>query len=455
MAAYLRLEELEPAEPDWAKRVADCGRRLGRRELELAALQRAAEGYARVGFTVKAIALCKVILGLEPTHQTTQRRLAELRGVQRLGLDRLGSSATFGAAAPIGAPEVELPLPPPSSRASLPPGAPLEVVTVASLAPSLRTSEFPPQSALACELELGEIEWVDETQAAPGFASADPVALAAAARAYTPLFSEVSPESFAYLVEHLRLLEVEPGEVVFRQGDAPDALYVVAEGQVEVVAEGAPRERVNLLGEGDFFGEIGLLSDVVRQRTVAATAPSRLLVLDRRLVGSLLGRDPGFLRVLLRFLRERLVSTLIRQSELFAPFSAAEQQAIMGRFRFLELEPGTTLIEEGRRAEGLFVLLSGRAEVHVAEPPRVLATLGMGDVFGEMSLLSGLAPVAGVRTTQKAFALLLPAPDFTELVMTHPHVLLLISELAEQRVRQNQLEGPDVAAPIERHIAIV
>jgi CRP-like cAMP-binding protein len=63
-------------------------------------------------------------------------------------------------------------------------------------------------------------------------------------------------------------------------------------------------------------------------------------VLDRRLVAELIDRDPAFLRVLLRFLRERLVSMLFRSSELFAPFGPRERQEIVDRFRFLELDPG-------------------------------------------------------------------------------------------------------------------
>ena len=498
LAAYVTLERLEPEEPDWAKRAADCCRRLGQRDAELAALERSAAGYVRGGFTVKAIAVCKRILALDPSHRTTQQRLAELHAGQALGLERLavraGAAAVVavadatapvraGASAP-GAAPVVAPAPPgagdadalrpaPGSRStepvagapvpggdlrplparrSIPPGVALEAVTIASLAPSRPSRSLPPQRRPGYEVDLGE--GAVPREAAPS-AVPEPADVAVAARPYTPLFSEVGAESFAYLVDQVALLEVEEGGEVFHEGDAPDALYVVAEGQLEVVAEGPPRGRVGLLGDGDFFGEIGLLSDVPRQRTVRALEPSRLLVLDRRLVADLVDGDPAFLRVLLRFLRERLVAMLFRSSELFAPFGPHERQEIVARFRFLELEPGATLIEEGRRTEGLFVLLSGAAEVVAGDPPRQLATLSAGDVFGEMSLLSGLVAVAGVRTTQKAFALLMPARDFTETVMTHPHVLAFTSELAERRARENEAAAGGAAPFAERRLELV
>ncbi|MBN2195498.1 MAG: cyclic nucleotide-binding domain-containing protein [Polyangiaceae bacterium] len=485
LQAYLALEQLEPGEPDWPKRAADCCRRLNRPGKELAALERAAAGYARGGFTVKAIAICKMILGLDPQHQATQKKLAELHEAQSIGLDRLAGRPRYLSSPPIHlppplvdappAPLSSTPLASPSLAArpaeegllppisvaspSIPPGAPLEAVVVASLAPSRPTRDLPPQSQTAYEIDLDDVEYLDAPDSVPPTAkspsaAAPPAEVAAAALPYTPLFSEVSPESFEYLVDQVRLLEIGPGDAVFHEGDRPDELFVIAEGAVEVVAEGPPRERVNLLREGEFFGEIGLLSDVPRQRTVAALEETRLLVLDRRLVSELVDRDPAFLRVILRFLRERLVAMLIRGSELFAPFGPDEQRELVSRFRFLELEAGTTLIEQGKRAEGLYVLLSGGAEVAADGSLEVLASLRPGDVFGEMSLLSGAPAIAGVRTTQKSFALLMPARAFTETVMANPYVLMYTSELADRRAAANQAQR-DGSEIVERRLDLV
>jgi CRP-like cAMP-binding protein len=106
-------------------------------------------------------------------------------------------------------------------------------------------------------------------------------------------------------------------------------------------------------------------------------------------------------------------------------------------FQFLELEAGAVLIEEGKRADGLFVLLSGEAEV-IRKAGERLAVLQAGDVFGEMSLLTQQPAVATVRTTKKAFALEMPADRFTQTVMVHPQVLMYVSELADERRRQNE-----------------
>jgi CRP-like cAMP-binding protein len=61
-----------------------------------------------------------------------------------------------------------------------------------------------------------------------------------------------------------------------------------------------------------------------------------------------------------------------------------------------------------------------------------VATLGPGDLIGEAALLSGKAFQSDVRARGKSLALCLPAGDFREMIMTHPHVLEYIGEVAEQ-----------------------
>jgi CRP-like cAMP-binding protein len=67
---------------------------------------------------------------------------------------------------------------------------------------------------------------------------------------------------------------VEPGEAVYRQGDPPDAFYVVGSGEVEIVVEGeAGSEVIATYGRmGDSFGESALTEPSVRFATVKATS---------------------------------------------------------------------------------------------------------------------------------------------------------------------------------------
>jgi MFS family permease len=81
------------------------------------------------------------------------------------------------------------------------------------------------------------------------------------------------------LAQALVRLEVAPGDVVIREGEAGDRFYVIESGSVEVTKEG---RHVASLGPGDFVGEIALLRDVPRVATVTATTAVVLQALDRR-----------------------------------------------------------------------------------------------------------------------------------------------------------------------------
>jgi len=246
----------------------------------------------------------------------------------------------------------------------------------------------------------------------------------------TPFFSVLTQDLFRMAVERVRLIQLAAGGTLFSKGDPGDALYVVAWGEVAVLV---PQE-VARLSEGDFFGEIALLADRPRTATVRATVDSQVLAIDRPLLSDLVAASPELLKVLLRFLRERLVATLAETSPIFAPFTQLERIGLAVRFQFLEIDEGLRMVEEGAKSPGLFLLLAGEAEI-VAGGRRI-SGISAGDVFGEISLIAGQAAAADVVARGKCFVLFLPRSDFNEVIMTHPQVLEHLSEVAEARRRE-------------------
>ncbi len=148
----------------------------------------------------------------------------------------------------------------------------------------------------------------------------------------------------------------------------------------------------------------------------------------------LVAASPELLKVLLRFLRERLMATLAQTSPIFAPFTALERIGLAARFQFLEIDEGLRMVEQGVKSPGVFVLLSGAADVVASG--RTIGRLVEGDVFGELSIITGQSATADVAARGKCFVLFLPRVEFTELIMTHPQVLEHVSAVAEARRRE-------------------
>ncbi len=274
------------------------------------------------------------------------------------------------------------------------------------------------------ELELGDIEEIPLPEPrALGIAAAEALAL-------TPLFAGLSQDALESLVAELQLVQLEPNEILFHEGDPGDALYVIVEGEVAVQAEGPPRVEMARLGPGAFIGEVALMTDQPRSATVMSLGDAELLRIDRATLKRVLATHGEVLAAVLRFVRDRLVDRWTRTSPLFRPFDPGERAALAARFKFLEVEAGRVLLTAGVRPDGLYIVLAGHFAVRRGGVQ--VATLGPGDLIGETALLSGGLFKSDVVARGKSLALCLPASDFREMIMTHPHVLEYIGEQAEQ-----------------------
>jgi sigma-B regulation protein RsbU (phosphoserine phosphatase) len=124
-----------------------------------------------------------------------------------------------------------------------------------------------------------------------------------------PLLANLPPEEIDYLAASLRSVAVPAGTLLLEEGIAGDRLYIVLEGQVEIIkALSTEAERsLGLRGPGTFLGEMSLLSDTHRATaSVRADTPVQLLEMTRGDSDALLQRQPGFTRNLLQMLSARL-----------------------------------------------------------------------------------------------------------------------------------------------------
>lgn len=92
------------------------------------------------------------------------------------------------------------------------------------------------------------------------------------------LFASLPAPELEGLAARLTEVQALPGIPIVREGEIGHHLYVIEEGEVEVVHEGRP---IATLGAGDYFGEIALLRHVRRTATVVAKTPTTLLSLER------------------------------------------------------------------------------------------------------------------------------------------------------------------------------
>ena len=99
----------------------------------------------------------------------------------------------------------------------------------------------------------------------------------------------------------------EPGQIIVRQGEMGDCMYVIQSGMVEVVKEVDDRAiQLATLGKGEFFGEMAIFEQETRAATVRATVPARIITIDPK---NLLGRiqeDPSLAYHLIQVMSSRI-----------------------------------------------------------------------------------------------------------------------------------------------------
>jgi CRP-like cAMP-binding protein len=97
-----------------------------------------------------------------------------------------------------------------------------------------------------------------------------------------PMFGDLGVSELSELVGALQVRQHEPGEWVFREGEAGDAWYVLYDGEVEVVKEFQGVERlIAVLGRRACFGEMAILDGSPRSASVRATTPVTCLRFPR------------------------------------------------------------------------------------------------------------------------------------------------------------------------------
>lgn len=273
-------------------------------------------------------------------------------------------------------------------------------------------------------------------------------------------FSELDPASLRAVLPEVTVHHLEDGALVVKQGDAGSSLYLVAGGELRVVAQaedGATRELARL-HEGSLFGEMALMTRQPRTASVVVVGEADVIEVPRTLLDRASAQMPALKEALDGFARERLIRNLLATSPLFTPFTKDQQAELLRRFDGSEVDPGTVVIQQGQEGQGLFVVLSGELEVSSATEPgaaaTVLARLQTGDIFGEMSLISSQPTSATVRALVRCNLLFLGRVYVERLAGAIPEVHAYFAEVAAQRALDNRIRRsaaalPDVAIEVD------
>lgn len=232
------------------------------------------------------------------------------------------------------------------------------------------------------------------------------------------------------LAAAMRREVVAPGQVLLRQGEVGNALFVVGRGLLEVRLrrDDGSEAVIDSVGVGEVIGEMQLVVGGAATATVAAASVAQVFRLQRRHFDELCATAPALLDTLARIAARRLQrrQMLAVLPAMFGALDAAALAALERQVTWRTLRRGEVLFNKGDRGDAWYVVTSGRLAIvepaHNGQPERLLSEVGRGEGIGEMALLTGQPRSATVHALRDAELARFPVDLVTELVATRPQL---------------------------------
>lgn len=255
-----------------------------------------------------------------------------------------------------------------------------------------------------------------------------------------PIFSQVNPLVFRELLLDSSVLVPDPGEVIFAKNDYTNSFFTILDGSVEIEVSA---DLTIQSGQGNFFGEMSLLSGRRRSGTVRSGPFCVLIETPRRTMNKLVNSVDAVKRVL----DETFILRTIQQR--FAPGVPLEElRPIAKAARMNQFRPGEVIFKEGDKADALHLIRSGSVTVAKTFDNREIpmAYVAAGNYVGEMGLLGNSDRSATVRATVKTESISLDSGTFLDLLQRSPELIESMREDVKQRTRQNVRLQEDASA---------
>jgi cAMP-dependent protein kinase regulator len=128
----------------------------------------------------------------------------------------------------------------------------------------------------------------------------------------TPLFKDFAQDELVAVIRGLRLHTFEPGEILVSAGEPGDSLYLLTTGSVRAYMRDKRGKHVPVreMHDGDFFGEMSILTGRPRSATITASSYCELLELDQRTLNEIAVKHPNVRVVLQEFYKKRSTHTV-------------------------------------------------------------------------------------------------------------------------------------------------
>jgi len=250
-----------------------------------------------------------------------------------------------------------------------------------------------------------------------------------------PLFKGLSVPQLREMLIDSTLHRMQPGDLVFERNDFTDTFWSVVSGVVEVEVNAQVKIP---LGEGEFFGEMGLISGRRRVATVRAAARDTILLeTPRKQMLKLIASVESVKRAL-----DEAFALRILQTSIFPKVERSFLVAITKRLKTQSFKKGEVLFAEGDVGDKLYVIRKGSVKISRRDrkgADRTQTYIPAGSYVGEMALLSDadLPRSATVTAAVACETIVIEKGDFRALLSDFPEERARVERLVQERRIEN------------------
>ncbi|XP_029687881.1 cGMP-dependent protein kinase 2-like [Takifugu rubripes] len=253
--------------------------------------------------------------------------------------------------------------------------------------------------------------------------------------------NKLEPQHMNQMVDCMFENVYTEGQLVIREGEPGNYLYVLSEGLLEVIQNG------KLLGEmhaGTAFGELAILYNCKRTATVKALSEAHIWALDRQMFQTIMRQTTQA--------RHEEYFSFLRSVSLLQGLPEQKLAKIVDCLEVDYFEKGEYIIREGEEGNTFFIISKGEVIVtqstEASAEPQEIKTLGVGDYFGEKALISEDVRSANIICNKNGtHCLVVDRENFNQMVGTYEELQSYLKEYVEELSRSDERRNALLHSP--------
>lgn len=264
-------------------------------------------------------------------------------------------------------------------------------------------------------------------------------------------FANLDADLLTAISQKAQWIKLDDAQVLFREGDPSDAVYLLREGRLEILVHFGQHDQTQLSveGPGAIIGEIGLLCRVQRTACARADGNTTLLKLPVAVFDELEHRAPASIQALTAISRTRLRRSQLHDllPALFKLLDETAREAMEQEIEWLSLGKGEYLFREGDPSDCVYIVINGRLRAFVHSPSgkiRGLNEMGQGEIVGEMGFFTHEPRSASVSAIRHSTVAKIDRTEFDRLVRTYPEVTMAVARRLINRLQSAQAARKEV-----------